>query len=234
MISVDILIVEDETIIAQDIAFCVQDMGHKVAGRVTSAEAALDLIKSNEPDLVLLDINLGGEMDGIDLGRLLDQQFRIPFIYLTSYYDGQTINRAKETYPAAYIIKPFAEQDLKLNIELAIHRQRLPRQEVKSSKFFVKRGQDLIAIEAVNITYAEAYDNYAKIHTPEETFLVSHTLKTIEEKLTEHGFLRIHKSYLINFEKISAISEGMVYIGDKPLPIGKSYKQQLQNRLLTL
>lgn len=235
MTKASILIVEDDPIIRQDLAFCVEDLGYKVVGKFSNYEDAITGIKDSKPDLVLLDINLGEGKDGIDIGNKIHQTFKIPFIYITSYFDKNTVNRAKETYPSAYIIKPFEEKDLALNIDLAIHKKRVePTPSSTSNKIFVKNNQDLVALQSDDIVYIEAFDNYSNVFTVDDKYLVSHTLKKIEEKLTPKGFVRIHKSYLVNFEKIDTISEGMVFLGQYRLPIGKAYRSQLQEFLVTL
>lgn len=236
MKQASILIVEDEPIICQDISFNILDMGHKIAGTASNFEDAVKLLKENNPDLVLLDINLEGEKDGVDLGKQLHNIYKVPFIYITSYYDKKTVDRAKETYPAAYIIKPFDEHDLALNVDLALYKYRKEHSVSSSSsnKIFVKNNQDLVALQADDIFYIEAYDNYSRVFTENKEYLVSHTLKKIEEKLVPKGFIRIHKSYLVNFEKIETISEGMVFMGEYKLPIGKAYRSQLQDFLVTL
>lgn len=228
----NIYIVEDEPIIRQDLVFCVEDMGHDVIGQSGKFEKAQSEILSIKPDLILLDVNLDSEKDGIDLGELLHQA-KLPFIYITSYYDKSTVNRAKHTYPAAYVIKPFDEQDLKINIDLALMKTKKSF-NYASNKLFVKNNQDLVAVLPNEIIFVEADDNYCKVYTDKGQFTLAHTLKKTEEKLSGKGFIRIHKSYLINFERIDIITEGMIHLGDHHLPIGKAYKAQLQEFLFTL
>jgi len=234
MTKASIFIVEDEPIIRQDIMFCLKDAGYSIVGHAANYDDAISGIKAGNIDLVLLDVNIEGDQDGIEIGKKLSAEKKYPFIYLTSYYDSNTLNRAKATLPSAYIIKPFDEDDLLLNIELALHKSKKETSSFQTNKIFVKKNQDLVALQSEDIVYIEAYDNYSNVFTSDDKYLVSHTLKKIEDKLSEKGFLRIHKSYLINFEKIDTISEGMVFLGDYKLPIGKAYRSQLQEFLITL
>tara|TARA_B100001245_G_C22852777_1_gene409949 strand:- start:153 stop:845 length:693 start_codon:yes stop_codon:yes gene_type:complete len=227
-----IYIVEDEPIIRQDLVFCVEDMGHEVIGQSGKFDTAHEEILAKKPDIALLDVNLDSEKDGIDLGEVL-LKAKISFIYITSYYDKATVDRAKHTFPAAYVIKPFDEQDLKINIDLALMKMKRAG-SFSSNKLFVKNNQDLVAVVPNEIIYVEADDNYCKVHTDKGKFMLAHTLKKTEEKLMDKGFIRIHKSYLINFERIDIITEGMVHLGDHHLPIGKAYKTQLQEFLFTI
>jgi DNA-binding LytR/AlgR family response regulator len=232
MTRTSILIVEDEPIIADDIAFIIKDLGYDVCGLVSTVEDALASIQKFSPSLVLVDINLEGQQDGIDLGGMLHSKFKLPFIYLTSYYDDQTVNRAKLTNPSGYVIKPFDERDLKVNLEIALHKPIVP--DFKPEKFFVKNNQELIALDPKDILMIEAIDNYAYVYSVAKKYMISHTLKSIEEKLSHQGFVRIHKSFLINFRKIDSISEGLVFIGTHKVPIGKSYRQNLLDYIVTL
>lgn len=231
--SIEILIVEDEPIIADDLAMTLEKMNYSVIDIFDNAQDTLDFLKKNKPDLLLLDINIEGDRDGIELGSAVSKEFKLPFIFLTSYYDKSTVERASKANPLGYLVKPFNEKDLQVNIELAIKKSRSAKEPV-SENFFVRQNNELISINQGDIVYAEAYDNYAYIHTADRKYLVSHTLKSIEQKLDPNRFSRIHKSYLIQFSKITSISEGYLYLGTVQLPIGKVYKQALFNNLSIL
>lgn len=115
-----ILIVEDDPVISQLIGWRLEKMGFFVSGKTPTAEEALDKIKDGRPDLILIDINLPGTMDGTELARTIKEKFQIPFIFLTAYTDSETISRAIDTEPAGYLIKPFKDEELKVMIELAL------------------------------------------------------------------------------------------------------------------
>ncbi len=115
-----ILIVEDEPIIAQDIQYNLRHLGYSVIGIAHDSESALDMLSNRKPDLVLLDINIEGTKDGIDIARIINDKYSIPFLFLTSYSDEKTLARAKDTHPYGYIVKPFDEKDLKTSVAIAI------------------------------------------------------------------------------------------------------------------
>lgn len=115
-----ILIVEDDPVISQLIGWRLEKMGFFVSGKTPTGEEALDKIKDGRPDLILIDINLPGTMDGTELARTIKEKFQIPFIFLTAYTDSETISRAIDTEPAGYLIKPFKDEELKVMIELAL------------------------------------------------------------------------------------------------------------------
>ncbi len=117
-----ILIVEDEPIIADDIERVLSIHNYEVAGKAYSSTKAIDMLNSRYPDLVLLDIALKGDKDGIDIAHIIRNTYKIPFIYLTSFSDKLTLERAKPTMPYGYIVKPFKDKDLLTTIEIAIYR----------------------------------------------------------------------------------------------------------------
>ena len=234
MISATILIVEDEPLIADDIAMILEKNGYLISEIVDNAEDALRELESSKPDLILLDVNIEGDKDGIQLAHQINKNFQVPFVFLTSYYDHNTLKRAKATHPKGYVVKPFDEGDLVANIELTLMKSKLIKSAIPIDKFFVRNHQELKAIEPDDILYAESDDNYANIYTKDQKHVVSHTLKSVEEKLQANGFLRIHKSYLINFRKVTSIHEGYVFIDEVKLPIGRSYKDDLLKNLAIL
>ncbi|CAE7410420.1 lytT [Symbiodinium microadriaticum] len=223
---------QDEPLVADDIAMILENHGYQVAGIADDSEDALQILQKQSPQLALLDINIEGDQDGIDLARNLN----IPFIFLTSYYDQKTLDRAKRVNPSGYIVKPFSEKDLIANIEMALYRKKTPtsKEEKNPEKFFVRKDQEMISIQASEIVYVEAFDNYSTVYTENDKYLISHTLKSIEEKLVPMGFYRIHRSFLINFSLIDSISEGYVFLKGHKVQIGKSYKKDFLEKLAVL
>ena len=115
-----ILIVEDDDIIARVEDWRLKNLGYTVCGRATNGAEAIELVASKNPAVVLMDINIMGDIDGIETARRIKKEFNIPVIYVTSHSDGATIVRAKETKPDGFILKPFEDNDLRIAIELAL------------------------------------------------------------------------------------------------------------------
>ncbi|QCR23487.1 LytTR family DNA-binding domain-containing protein [Pontibacter sp. SGAir0037] len=240
-----ILISEDEVIIAEDIAACLEELGYETCA-IDSGEDTLNMIRETQPDLVLLDINLRGNADGVTLGSQIKEEFGIPFIYLTAYADKATIDRAKETEPDGFLVKPFDENNLRSAIEIALYKhdqktdtkeaETAPvpvnnkEQDVLSDYIFVKVKHRIIKVHYNEILWVEAYDNYSFIVTADQKYLVSSTLKDMEHKLPSNNFVRVHRSYIANLDKIDALEESSVVFSKGDIPIGKSYKKNLMSR----
>ncbi|BBD67352.1 response regulator receiver modulated diguanylate cyclase/phosphodiesterase with PAS/PAC sensor(s) [Nostoc commune NIES-4072] len=124
MSAVNILVVEDEIIVAMDIQNRLRKFGYTVMGLADSGEEAIKKAADNSLDLVLMDIHLKGKMDGVEAAQIIHNIFKIPVIYLTANADESTLNRAKETEPFGYILKPFKEKELKFTIEITLSKHR--------------------------------------------------------------------------------------------------------------
>ena len=229
-----ILIVEDEMIIAYDIQMTLESLGYDVTGIACNADEALQLINENRPDLVLLDINLEGDTDGIMLAEDINYSFQIPFIYLSSNTDNLTVNRIKRTKAAGFIVKPFSEDDLKTNIEIALFNNENKEKNLWPKDLFVKEGNAWVKIKLDDLRLVQAEDNYAKLIIGKQSYLVLSSLKKIALKLPSNIFIRIHRSYIININYIDQIQEGYVIIGKYRLPIGRSYQAPFFNQISKL
>ena len=366
-----IIVVEDEIIVAKDIQQTLIKLGYDVPATASNHAAALEKIEENLPDLIFMDIKLKGETDGVEIAGEIKEKYDIPVIFLTSFVDKATLDRAKVTEPYGYIVKPFNETDLRTAVELALYKhsrdkeikknrqfyirtlqslddafvitdvnwnitfvnpksiafaqstnailgrdfldaftveheqgQMLNRTQIKElllsaqeneedtshllyiaqdgakvadisiskimqedgslagiaillrpanenlktsgppktsavnldtvflpNSFFVKKGSLLVKVSLDNVLWVQAMDNYVIIKTESDQFIIHSTMKDIEAKLPSSSFVRVHRSYIISLDKINLLDENTVVLADKTIPIGKSYKDNLMNRL---
>jgi DNA-binding LytR/AlgR family response regulator len=245
MAGIRILMVEDDWIIAKEMALNLNDMGFETVGTFESGEEALQQIPELKPDLILVDIGLAGEWTGIETAQQIKDLYGLPFIFLTALADAETIKEAKITQPYAYLVKPVRSENLYSAIEITMHNARAqasPNAEKESidpidanldyeSNIFVKSRRRHQKIAIKDIWYVEAYDIYAQLATPTGSFLISQSLKVVEERFPSSHFMRVHRSYLVNLSMIEAIEENELIIGTKKIPIGKTYREALMKRL---
>jgi len=234
-----ILIVEDEMIIAASLSLQLTRLGYEVSGIVSRAEEVLLHISKQIPDIILMDINLKGELDGIEVVHLVQKEFKIPIIYLTANSNEAHFNRAKETNPYAFVSKPFKKLDLQRAIELTLVRIQEERNNEKnvdlaveepfilSDCIFVRNHDKMVKVCISNILYIEAERNYCKIHCKEKEHLLVMTLKDIEEKLVSNTLLRIHRSFIVNLTHIDEIATNHVVIAKKAIPLSADLKKKL-------
>ncbi|MRT16505.1 response regulator transcription factor [Vitellibacter sp. q18] len=247
-----ILIVEDEMVIAANISLQLSDLGYEITGILPRGEEVLAHIQTDLPDIVLLDIRLKGEMDGIGTAHEIQRHFDIPIIYLTANTDEAYFNQAKETHPYAFISKPFKKLDLQRAIALVLERLSLekhladpihdgsqknaetPLDFILNDRIFVRHNDKMLKINVENIFYIEADRNYCRIFTHDREHLLVMTLKDIDEKLPQKHFLRIHRSYIINLSQIEEVAGTHVVIAKKAIPMSKAMRSELLKRLRTI
>ncbi|MDY6782793.1 MAG: EAL domain-containing protein [Cyanobacteriota bacterium] len=123
-----ILVVEDESIVAQDIQDTLENLGYEVPETSDSGENSITLAEKIDPDLILMDVRLLGDMDGIEAAQIITKRFDIPIVFMTAYADEDTLARAKLAQPFGYIIKPFEERELRTTIEIALYKHQMERQ----------------------------------------------------------------------------------------------------------
>jgi CheY-like chemotaxis protein len=130
-----ILVVEDEGVVAKDLQSRLRKLGYDVPVTIQTGELALEVARDIRPDLVLMDIRLRGEMDGVEAAGEIMSQFRTPVIFLTAYADDQTVNRAKLTEPYGFVLKPFNERELHTVIQVALHKHAMEAALRKSQRW---------------------------------------------------------------------------------------------------
>lgn len=247
MKPVSILIVEDKAIISEALAMTLEKAGYSISARADSGENALLLVNDNPPDIILMDIQLAGKLDGIQTAKLLSKTHSIPIIYLTDFHDKATIERAKHTHPAAYLLKPFNPNDLLIAIEIAFHNASKKAEAVVGEnekpaedffpfedRFFIKEKDTLHRVNIDDVLWIEAAGSYCAIKTSQKNFTLSISLRVFNERFNHPMLLRVHRSYMVNIDKITAIKGNMLVIGQAPsheIPTSESYRDAVFQRL---
>lgn len=123
-----ILIVEDEMLISEDLTMILNGAGYNVVGQAFDGTMALDMLHSRKPDIVLLDISLEHSISGFDIAAHINQKYQLPFIFITSFSDKNTLDQAKNLLPQGYIVKPFKKRDILATLEIVAHRVQVQNQ----------------------------------------------------------------------------------------------------------
>ncbi|HPF10381.1 MAG TPA: response regulator [Flavobacteriaceae bacterium] len=229
MKALKVFIVEDEPLIVATVETALKKQGFKVLGDSDEYAEALIKIDTHRPDLVLLDIQLQGEKDGVDLALELDKR-KQPYLFLTSQTDPQTIARVKETKPLGFIVKPFTEAGLRSNIELAWHNFSLTEEDF----LLLKSEGRLHKVNQASITHLKAFDNYCFVYTAGQEYLVPHTLKHVFEKLNPKFFVKTHRSFVVNIRLISEMNSKQLTVGLNTIPLSKGQKEIVKKKLEAL
>jgi PAS domain S-box-containing protein len=224
--SAKILIVEDETLIAEDLAIRLNRLGYDICGKAPSVTKALDLVKEHHPDLVIMDIALEGPMDGIEAAEKIREQWDIPVVFLTGDSNTDQVKRAGLAHPFGYLLKPFQDRDLRINVEMALYvahadkerrkaEQALQESEAKY-RLLADNARDIIWIRDMdlNLTYVSPSTERVRGYTPEEAIN-----QRIDEILTP-------ESAKLAFETYSRMMRQAEDAGDHP----EEYSMDLEHR----
>lgn len=235
--AVKIIIVEDDLIISEDLRLTLEEIGYQVLAIARNHDQAIELFDEEEPDLVILDISLGGEKSGIDVAQYIRKHFDIPFIFLTSHSDKNTVSQAAMTEPEGYLVKPFEEGDLYAAIEVALHKhnvkQRIsaglnPETKHFSDSIFIRNNKVFHRVKYDEMLYLEADKPYVHIVTNSRKLTDRGTLSDYEDLLAPARFIRVHRSFIINSNYLSKITQNEVSVGQFSIPIGKTYRAGLE------
>lgn len=227
MINRKILIIEDEQIIGENLRFILNEYGYGNVDLAMDDTEAVELFDKTDFDLVLSDINLGphSNMDGIDLIQHLAKKHSFVYIYITANGDQKTVNKAKDTKPEAFIIKPFVKASIFANVEIALN-------NLKKDVFFSYSNKGMQEqINLNKITYIEADGGYISIFTlSKNQIFIRKAISEFEKEYNEF-FVRIHKSILVNINKIQAYNSISVSVNDVKLTLGRSYKDSFLEKI---
>jgi len=237
----NVLLVEDNLSFALEIEMIINELGYGLMGTVESAEEAYALLESKRPDLIISDISLKGNLDGIDMIKGL-KDFGGAVIFITQYKDEKLYDRAKSLNPIAYLIKPFDKFSLQSCIETAFltlaaesREKRVDKENVGSEdeSFFIRQNNILSKVKTQDIQSVHSEGNYCEFVLKDgKKYAVKMSLVTALKKLPPEEFVRIHQRYALQAKLIEGIDtlENKVLIGDSIYPMGRTYRKNLLKR----
>ena len=247
MAKINIVVVEDESIVSKDIQNSLKKIGYNVVGAAATADTAIKLIEEFKPDVELMYIMIKGDKSGIDVAEHIRKHHSIPVIFLTAYADNATFNKAKNTEPYGYIIKPFKEIDLQTSIEMALFnheknsaviRERDMLSQMVGGKekniFYIRANSSLNKVYSKDIMYVEALKDYVMVHTlTQGRYTIHNTMKDVLAKLSPNEFVRVHRSFIVRLENVVSVDYFNLTIDfeNKVLPIGASYRDDFYSKI---
>jgi DNA-binding LytR/AlgR family response regulator len=239
MHRIKIGVVEDELIIADRICSSLQKLGYDVTEPCVNYKRAVRMIEEEQPDLLLLDIQLAGQKDGIELAAWVRENHKIPFIFLTANSDTNTVSRAKEVKPYAYLVKPFTTEELFVSIEIALDNFNQAQQPMQAQTktgsrdhIFIKDSGVFHKVPFNQIIYAESNENYVVLHLADaRKLMLRSTFKDFLQELAPASFVQVHRSFAVNPEHIDRIEQMHVIMKGKAVPFSKGQREMLMKQL---
>jgi len=248
--NIHVMIVEDESIVAMDLAAGLEHDGYTIAGIADNYDDAIKIFSENPVDILLMDIHLHGSKDGVDTAGALMKIKPVPLIYLTAFTDPVTIERVKHTNPAAFLTKPYNIDNVRISIDLALHHfaeektttgKILSMQSVAEKKtdkdhflqlkeyVFIKQNYRYVKFKLSEILFAEADNNYVNLQTATQKFALRLSLSDLLDRLQFSRLIRIHRSFAVNLNEINSFDDQLIRIGQHEIPIGRNYRQDFMN-----
>jgi two-component system, response regulator PdtaR len=250
MSPVKILIVEDQLIIARDIEALLTDWGYEVVGYAASSSEALLMFDKFQPDLALVDIQIDGTMDGIEVAKSFNATRPIPIVYLTAQADKGTVERAKTSNPSAYLLKPFDERHLQISLELAFDlfvKQQHPSPKLdvlphlanatdiklssdiilqNDDSIFIKQNYRFVKLKKDELILIEADRNHSYLYTPQHRYIVRMPLTNVLERLHNANLVRVHRSFAVNINYVEDFNDSEITVNSKTVPFTAAFREE--------
>jgi DNA-binding LytR/AlgR family response regulator len=215
-----ILIVEDELLIARQLKIAILQQGYLCAGIAINYNAAKEILLSTKVDLVLLDIKISGKGTGLDVAELLNTQFQIPFLFITSFNDAQTLATIKKLSPKGYINKPINEATILTTIDIIFDNLK-----DKSKSFInINIGTTTYNINLTDLLYITTEHVYVRLHYKTRTILIRCSLCNFLQYLPNNIFIQVNRSNAVNCNLIQSISPKYVTINSENIKLSSNYK----------
>jgi DNA-binding LytR/AlgR family response regulator len=219
-----VLVAEDDILIAEHLHDILMDCNIskvKLAHNYADISAQIQLFC---PDLVLLDIHMDDKLTGIELAQELNQKYKIPFIFITAQSDKMVMDQAIETQPLGYIIKPFNSREIYATIQLA-------KQQTTKNYIFIKDIYGDVKLKLDEFIFAKADGNYIEIYTLDRKIVQRSTILAFINQLNREDFLQVHRSFIVNVNKIRRVEDYLYLEGDHIIPFSKKKISQLKDKL---
>lgn len=225
--QIKVLIVDDDVLITETLKDHLIKLGYEQIKMVHNKEDAFSIIPFWKPHIALLDIRMEQKYDGLEIGARFQNEFKIPFMYVTAHADMETTRRILTTKPDGYITKPIRINELMVNLSMVVERFK----EELEVNLAVKNGCETEYIKLDELIYMKADGNYVELCLQSRKVVVRNSLESIIAELNSEHILRIHRSYAVNKTKIKKLSATEVIIEELSLPISRSFAHEVKARL---
>lgn len=220
-----ILIIEDEVLIAEDLKDLLFSFDFKQVEMAHSLGTGLEKLSVYKPDIALLDIRMEGELDGLKLAQFINKEMKIPFVFITSHSDLETIKKIVELKPSGYITKPFKRSDIYACLNLMAGTLN------KKNKVLIKDGHKTNVFEWDEIDYIEGEGNYINIFCGNRKVVARQSMDSVLDQLDKDIYYKIHRSYIVNLKNIIKFNRKEISIGNVTIPVSRNVQDELEEKL---
>lgn len=216
-----ILIVDDEVLITEFLKHVLQSQNYNKVELAHSKQQALQQLQSFKPNLVLLDIRMKTELEGIEIAQEINTNFKVPFIFITSHSDDIIIKKSIGVKPAGYLTKPIKQADVIAAVRIA------EKQFAEANFITIKEGYNSVKLRVSDILYVKSDKNYIDIFTISQKYTVRNSLEWFLANAPGELFRRIHRSVVVNASYITKTTSSSVFINDIEIPVSRANQVDL-------
>ncbi|MCE7053726.1 response regulator [Algoriphagus sp. AGSA1] len=227
-----ILIIENEAELAENIEDILTHLGYETSKVLTNADEVHEYLRSNIPDLILMDILLDGKVDGIELTMQIRKSIHVPIIFITAYSDLDFLERVANVPNEGYILKPFSKERLQSSLYLAFRSFENKSLPLKKSTLQVRDRGHIVSLSEDDILFLKADGLYTRIFTKERQYTMRDILKDVVGRLPDNRFIRVHKSYIVNLSYVYSINSKELIIENQAIPIRRGYFKELHTKVI--
>ena len=233
MEKLKILVVEDNVVTAERIAMNLKKEGHEITEVVYSGGMAMLSVEENKPDLILMDIDLGGDLDGIQTAKLIKRNHELAIIYLTALDDTEVIKKAKKTDPTNFILKPFTIRRVNAAIQFAfVDKKTKKEQYLENNAIFIKDNLGYQKILIQDILFIQAERSYCGIYLKTgKKYTLSMNLTQFSKEFKHLILIRVSRKHIVNFKQIDRLEGNQIIIGGQSIPFSKEYIADIETLL---
>lgn len=228
MNGIKVLIVEDEVLISEELKGLLEEDGYEVVGIAEDFETALAIIEDINPDIALLDINLQNKDEGFRVASYLNNSLSVPYLFLSSYSDSKTLDKAVKLGPSSYITKPYTKEQVLSAVKVL-------STKIKPKEFIlIKSEHQIQKVYVGDILWIKADDVYIEIRLKRSKIVLRTSIKRFLEEFSINNIVRVHRSYAVNLKHVDSVTAISVNVSGKKLPLSRLNKKPVQEAFLML
>ncbi len=229
MSKASVFIVEDFAITRAAIIKNISDAGYALAGTAVRAEEAYDAILASRPDMVIVDINLKGNKDGLWLAKKLKEETDAGILILTALGSPRVLEKVQQIQPDAYLMKPYNAPTLITNIQLVLNnRKRVVQDTLPEEKIVFKTSKELVKLDPADILYFQSDKNYVWLVTVENKYRLRHKLTELVEVYSLPSFfIDVHRRYIVNMQRVQSYDGKSITIHKEVIPVASARKDSI-------
>ena len=216
-----IFVAEDDVFISEQLIDMLEELGYNVLDVGYDYDSSLEILKYSNPEIAILDIKMHGKDEGLKIAQYINESLKIPFIFLTSFSDEETVQKAVAQNPSAYLVKPFNKNDIFSTLELV-------KRTKSIDTITIKDGWKHVNLRVSDILWVQSDDKYIEIFTKDAKYVERSSIKAFLNSNKSPKLVRVHKSFVVNITHVSKFSSRYVVVNDQNIPVSRTYKDKTE------